>query len=258
MLLAIDIGNTNTVFAVYRGDAIAASWRCATAPDRSADEYAAFLHQVFGIEGFSWKSIRAVIIGSVVPAADFHVTKFCAKYLKQKPVFVTSQNAGIKISIDNPEQVGADRLINAVAVRAHYKTPAIVIDFGTATTFDVIGSKGDYRGGAIAPGINLSMEALGRAAAKLPKVGIEKPKNAIGTSTVSAIQSGVYWGYIGLIEGLIDRISKEMKSKPFVIATGGLAPLFSGGTKIIEAVDEELTLKGLLQIHKNIRKKNEK
>jgi type III pantothenate kinase len=252
MLLVVDIGNTNTVFAVYHKSKIKASWRWQTVYGRTSDEYAGFLRSMFTLEGLDWGIIKDVIVSSVVPDSDFQLTKFCTKHLKKKPVFVTSKNVDIKVVIDRPDEVGADRLVNAIAVKTFYKTPAVVIDFGTATTFDVINAKGEYAGGIIAPGINLSIEALHRAAAKLPKVSIKKTEKVIGTSTVTAIQSGVYWGYISLIEGLVTRISKEMKAKPYVIATGGLAPLFADNTDVINAVDDELTLKGLIQIYKSL------
>ncbi len=255
MLLAIDIGNTNTVIAVYSGDKLLNSWRCRTISNRTADEYAAFLQEMFVLGNIKIKTIKDVIVSSVVPDADLHIKKFCKKYLKREPVFVTAATAGITVDIDRPDEVGADRLVNAAAIAAHYKTPAIVIDFGTATTFDVINSKGHYAGGAIAPGINLSIEALSRAAAKLPMVGIKRPEKVIGKNTVTAIQSGVYWGYIGLIEGLVTRLADEMKEKPFVLATGGLASLFSDNTDVINKVDEELTLKGLLCIYKQLKSK---
>jgi type III pantothenate kinase len=254
MLLAIDIGNTNTVFAVYNKDKLQASWRCETVSARTADEYAAFLHEMFVLSGLGWGKMKDVIVSSVVPAADFNIRKFCKQYMECEPVFVTAAMAGITVDIDRPEEVGADRLVNVAAICAHYKPPAIVIDFGTATTFDVINAKGHYTGGVIAPGINLSVEALNRAAAKLPKVDIKKPEKAIGKSTVTAIQSGIYFGYIGLIEGLVARISGEMREKPLVLATGGLAPLFAGNTDIIDKVDEELTLKGLLCIYQSLKK----
>jgi type III pantothenate kinase len=193
----------------------------------------------------------------VVPAADFPIKTFCEKYLKKKPVMVTRKNVPIKVDLDTPDEVGADRLVNALAIIEFYKTPAIVIDFGTATTFDVIDAKGRYAGGAIAPGINLSVEALHRAAAKLPKVNIKKPRSVIGKNTVEAIQSGIFFGYLGLIEGIVENITKEMGAKPFVLATGGLAHLFQPHTKVIHKVDDELTLKGLLHIHQ-LSKKSKK
>jgi type III pantothenate kinase len=254
MLLAIDIGNTSTVFALFKGDALAHSWRCTTIRARSADEYASFLNELFSLANLEWSAVNDIIIGSVVPEADFHIKGFCKKYLHKEPVMVTADIVGIGIDMPKPEEVGADRLINAVAVIEHYKTPAIVIDFGTATTFDVIDAKGRYAGGAIAPGINLSVEALHNAAAKLPSIEIRKPARAIGKSTVEAMQSGVYLGYIGLIENIVKEIVTEMGSAPFVLATGGLAPLFADNTDTIEAIDDTLTLKGLLKIYKQQKK----
>lgn len=254
-LLAIDIGNTNTVFAVYSGEKLLAHWRLQTIPARSADEYASFLKGLFDLSKINWSKMDDVIVSSVVPDADFHIKKFCKEYLKKKPLMVGLEDVPIKVALDRPEEVGADRLVNALAVKEFYKTPAIVIDFGTATTFDVIDSKGRYAGGAIAPGINLSVEALHRAAAKLPKVNVKKPKSVIGKNTVSAIQSGIFFGYLGLIEGIVENITKETGEKPFVLATGGLAPLFEPHTKAIHVLDDELTLKGLLRIHQHHQKR---
>lgn len=253
MLLAIDIGNTNTVFAVYRDRNLLNSWRCETASARSHDEYAAFLHHLFMMAGLELKSITDVIVSSVVPEANFQISRFCEKYIGREALFVTKDNVPIKIELDRPEDVGADRLVNAVAVLEHYQSPAIVIDFGTATTFDVITKDGCYAGGVIAPGIQLSIEALNRAAAKLPKVSVRKPDRVIGKATVEAIQSGMYYGYQGLIEGLVQRIASELGSKPFVIATGGLAPLFSKHTPVIDTSDEQLTLKGLVKIYESMK-----
>lgn len=249
MLLAIDAGNTNTVFAVYKGDTLSASWRCQTAAARTADEYAAFIDGLFRHGGIEWKSIKHVIVSSVVPEANFHLRRFTQKYLNTDPLFVDNTMAGIEVVLDKPDEVGADRLVNSVAVVAHYQYPAIVVDFGTATTFDVIDAKGRYCGGAIAPGVNLSLDALHRAAAKLPRVNVGQPNSVIGTNTTQAMRSGIYWGYVGMIEGILSRMESEMGVKPFVIATGGLAPLFSRSTPQIQTVDEDLTLKGLLLIH---------
>ena len=257
MLLAVDIGNTNTVFAVYKGSTLVNSWRCRTVAVRTADEYSAFLGGLFVQADIAWKKLDDVIICSVVPAANFHIKEFCQKYLGKKPLMVTKAMVDLTIDLDRPDEVGADRLVNAVAVVEHYKIPAIVIDFGTATTFDVIDHKGRYAGGAIAPGVNLSVSALHQAAAQLPSISIKKPARATGKNTVEAMQSGVYWGYVGLIEGIIKQISAEMGRKPFVLATGGLAPLFADSTPIIKAVDDELTLKGLLKIYLD-RKNNKK
>ena len=255
MLLSIDIGNTNIVFAVYSGDKLRASWRLQTIGSRSPDEYALFLKGVFELAKIQWDRIDDVIVSSVVPEADFHIKKFCEKYLKKTPLMVGLKDVPIKVVLDMPGEVGADRLVNAVAVTEFYKTPAVVVDFGTATTFDVIDVKGRYAGGAIAPGINLSLEALHRAAAKLPKVNIQKPASVIEKNTVSAIQSGIFFGYLGLIEGIVGNISKELGAKPFVIATGGLAGLFEPHTKSIHKVDDELTLKGLLRIYQHNKKR---
>ncbi len=251
MLLAIDIGNTNTVFAVYKGAQIVKSWRCSSEAARSADQYAAFLNELFSLSNISWDGFEDVIVSSVVPEANFHVRSFCKEYLKLEVIFVEPEMVGIRIDLNTPEDIGADRIVNAAAVIEHYQTPAIVIDFGTATTLDVIDKDGVYIGGSIAPGINLSVSALHQAAAKLPSVSIKKPAHVIGKDTVSAIHSGVYWGYIGLIEGLVSRISKELPEKPFVVATGGLANLFVQDTPAIDTVDQDLTLKGLLKIYQD-------
>lgn len=258
MLLAIDAGNTNTVFAVYEGDKLLDLWRCEASATRGADEYAVFLSNLCELAGIKLSSIKDVIICSVVPEANFHLRRFCQKYLNCTPMLVDEEMAEIPIDLERPEEVGADRLVNAVAVARNYKTPAVVIDFGTATTFDVIDKDGHYRGGAIAPGVNLSLDALHRVAAKLPRVSVGKPDSVIGTNTVQAMRSGVYWGYTGLVEGIIERIEEELGVKPFIIATGGLAPLFARDIAAIKEVDEELTLKGLLYIYQQQQEKNKK
>ena len=255
MLLAVDVGNTNTVFALFKGDDLFQSWRCKTETSRSGDEYAVFLNQLFALSKTDLTAIADVIVSSVVPEANFHIESFCKKYIHCDPLFVDNKNVDIKIDLDQPAEVGADRIVNAVAVMAHYNTPAVVIDFGTATTFDVIDKGGEYRGGVIAPGIRLSVEALTRRAAKLPQINISKPERVIGKNTLEAMQSGIYWGYIGLIEGILSRIQDEMKVKSTVIATGGLAPLYTQSTKMINIVDENLILKGLLEIYKKKRMK---
>lgn len=252
MLLAIDIGNTNTVFALFEGRNLTQFWRCRTEGARSVDEYAVFLRPLFDLAGLKWADVSDVIVSSVVPDADLHIERFTQKYIGRPCVFVTAETVrGVKISLDRPGELGADRIVNAVAVMAHYQVPAVVIDFGTATTFDVISRDGTYQGGVIAPGVRLSIEALHSKAAKLPRVGIKKPPAVIGKNTADAMQSGMYWGYIGLIEGIIAQISDEMGEKPFVLATGGLAVLYAESTKIIDRVDEHLTLKGLLKIHED-------
>ncbi|MCD8497348.1 MAG: type III pantothenate kinase [Alphaproteobacteria bacterium] len=254
MLLAIDVGNTNTGFAVCDGGTIRKSWRLRTDSVRSADEYAAFLIRLLELEGLGFSNLKAVVVSSVVPEANFHLAGFAQRYIGTDAFFVERENVGIAVELERPEEVGADRLVNALAVLIHYKAPAIVIDFGTATTFDVVGKDGVYQGGVIAPGINLSVSALHAAAAKLPKVSVVNPGPVIGRSTKHAIQSGIFYGYLGLIEGVVKRIGAEMgNGKPFVLATGGLAPLFAADTDAIDAVDDDLTIKGLIEIYKRMK-----
>lgn len=249
MLLAVDVGNTNTVFALFAGQDLRQSWRCKTETARSGDEYAVFLNQLFALNGTQWTDVSDIIISSVVPETNFHLENFARTYLKRPPLFVDHKNVGITIGLPNPAEVGADRIVNAVAVLRHYRAPAVVIDFGTATTFDVIDAGGTYCGGVIAPGVRLSIEALTRRAAKLPQVAIKAPAKIVGTDTAGAMQSGMYWGYIGLIEGILTRIADEIGVKPFTIATGGLAGLYAQNTPMIDAVDDALILKGLLEIY---------
>lgn len=251
MLLAIDAGNTNIVFAIYEGDVQRGSWRCATDPRRTADEYAVWLSQLMALRGLIPKDVTEAILGSVVPGATFNLIRLCRDHFGTAPLVVgdPSVELGIVVNLDRPEEVGADRLVNAVAAAVGYEPPLIIIDFGTATTFDVVDSRGSYCGGAIAPGINLSLEALHMAAAKLPRVDIVQPDRVIGKGTVSAMQSGIFWGYIGLIEGLVLRIRAEYGAQMTVIGTGGLAVLFAKATNVIEHVDRDLTLRGLRLIH---------
>ncbi len=250
MLLVIDVGNTNTVFAVFEKEAQEHSWRCKTESSRSSDEYAVFLKQLFELVDIKWSDIHDVVISSVVPDANFHLTNLCRKYINFEPFFVNSSSVDIEIDLDNPDEIGADRIVNAVAVNAHYRLPAVVIDFGTATTFDVIDKGGVYKGGVIAPGIRLSVDALTSHTAKLPQINIEKPDNVIGKNTAEAMKSGMYWGYIGVIETIINKIKAEMGCEVFVIATGGLASLYAQSTKAIDTVDENLIFKGLIEIYK--------
>jgi type III pantothenate kinase len=257
MLLAIDAGNTNIVFAVFDGEQVRGEWRASTDTDRTADELGVWLMQLLTIEGLKREDIDAAIIASVVPAMVFSLKTLCRRYFDCDPVVVGSEGVdlGISILLDRPEEVGADRLVNAVAAHQCYQGPMIVIDFGTATTFDVVDVTGNYCGGAIAPGINLSLEALHMAAAKLPRVAIGRPRSVIGKATVPAMQSGIFWGYVGLIEGLVKRIKEEFGTEMLVVATGGLAPLFAEVTKVIDRLDPDLTLRGLLEIHRrNARK----
>lgn len=257
MLLAIDTGNTNTVFAIFddAGD-IRGEWRAATDIHRTADEMAVWLLQLFTLSKLDPKQVSAAIIATVVPAMRFPLLTLCRRYFQCEAMMVGHGDLdfGCRILIDHPEELGADRIVNAVAAHTYYGGPKIVVDFGTATTFDVVDSEGDYRGGAIAPGINLSIEALHLAAAQLPRVSIGRPERTIGTNTVQAMRSGVFWGYLGLIEGIIKRIQMELGSPADVVATGGLAPLFADCTDALTRVDPQLTLKGLFTIHKRNHK----
>jgi type III pantothenate kinase len=253
MLLAIDSGNTNVVCAVYDGDELRGSWRAATNPNRTADEYAVWLIQLMAMSGLASSDIDATIIGSVVPEATFNLVRLCQRYFGSDPLMVGRSDCflGIGIDVDMPkEEVGADRVANAVAAQDRYQPPLIVLDFGTATTFDIVDRLGNYCGGVIAPGINLSLRALDMAAAQLPRIGIRRPPTVVGRSTVPAMQSGVFWGYVGLIEGLIQRIRAERGEAMEVIATGGLAPLMAGATEVITRVDSDLTIWGLRLIYR--------
>jgi type III pantothenate kinase len=249
MLLAIEQGNTNTLFAVHDGQTWTAQWRAATDPQRTADEYAVWLHQLLSMQGLTMADIDDCIISSVVPQSLFNLRNLSRRYLKVEPL-VVGENAelGIPIRIQKPSEAGADRLVNAIGGYLKYGGPLILIDSGTATTFDVVGSDGAFEGGVISPGINLSMQALHSAAARLPRVAIAKPPHVIGKGTVEAMQSGVFWGYVALIEGLIERIKREYHAPLQVIATGGVASLFEGATDRIDAFDPDLTLRGLLEI----------
>ena len=258
MLLAIDSGNTNVVCAVYAGDDLRGSWRAATNPNRTADEYAVWLIQVMALAGLAPSDIDAAIIGSVVPEATFNLARLCQRYFASEPLIVGRPDCavGIGVDLDMPEEeVGADRLANAVAAQDRYRLPLIVIDFGTATTFDIIDRLGNYSGGVIAPGINLSLRALDMAAAQLPRIGIRRPSAVVGRSTVPAMQSGVFWGYVGLVEGLVQRIRAERGEAMEVVATGGLAPVLAEATDIIDHVDPDLTLWGLRLIYRRNRNK---
>jgi type III pantothenate kinase len=259
MLLAIDAGNTNIVFAVHDGKAMRAEWRAVTETTRTADEYAVLLQPLLALEGLSFSDIDAAIVASVVPAAMFDLRLFCRKYMKCEPLVVGDPEVdlGIQVQVDRPSAVGADRLVNTIAAHAAYKGPLIVVDFGTATTFDIVGANGDYEGGVIAPGANLSAEALHQAAAMLPRVAVQRTQSVIGKDTVPAMQSGLYWGYLGLIEGLVSKIKEEYGSPMTVIGTGGLANLFYKQTSSIDHLDPDLTLRGLILLHaRNAKKKN--
>ena len=249
MLLAIEQGNTNTVFAVHDGTNWLSQWRSATDPSRTADEYGVWLSQFLQMRELKLKDLHACIISSVVPQSIFHLRNLSRRYLHTEPL-VIGENAvlGVEIRIDKPSEAGADRLVNAVGAHAAYAGPLIVVDSGTATNFDVIAADGAFEGGVIAPGINLSMQALHQAAARLPSVAIQRPKCVIGRDTVTAMQSGVFWGYMALIEGMIDRIREEYGADMTVVATGGVASLFEGATDKIDIFDPDVTIRGMLEV----------
>ena len=251
MLLAIDAGNTNIVFALYEGEKMRAQWRAVTQAARTSDEYAVWFSQLLTLEGLSFADLNAAIIATVVPAVLFDLRDFCRKYLKTEPLLVgdPALDLGPRPQVDRPETVGADRLCNTVAAHDRYKGAVIVVDFGTATNFDIVSQEGAFDGSVIAPGANLSIEALHQAAALLPRVAIHRAQKVIGRDTVSSMQSGVYWGYVGLITGLINGIKKEYGKPMTVVATGGLAHLFRPDIPAIDQVDPDLTMRGLMLIH---------
>jgi len=254
MLLAIDAGNTNVVFALVDGDDIRARWRIATDPRRTADEYVVWLNQLLELEGLGREAVTAVIIGTVVPRALHNLSVLAIKYFGVEPLVAGQGTAEwpIALDVDEPQNVGADRALNAIAAHARHKGDVIIIDFGTATTFDVVDYSGAYKGGIIAPGINLSLDALVAAAAKLPRIAIEAPESTsvIGRTTTSQMLTGVYWGYVAMIEGLVARLKAEIGRPVTVIATGGLAPLFERHGKLFDAVEPDLTVQGLSLLYK--------
>jgi len=252
MLFAIDIGNTNIVIALVDEDRIVNRWRLSTDTKRTCDEYYIIILQLLNSIELELSDISDVIISCVVPQHLFEIKRLCDRYIKVTPLIVGEANVetNIKVCLDNLSEVGADRIVNAVAAFSEHNKGTIIIDFGTATTFDVVSSKGEYIGGVIAPGINLSIEALHNAAAKLPEIAIKNPKKVIGTSTISAMQSGVFFGYICLVEGIINRIKNEHNEDLEVITTGGLARLFEKEIDLIDRLEPDLTIKGLNEIYK--------
>jgi type III pantothenate kinase len=253
MLLAIEQGNTNTLFAVHDGERWIAQWRTATQASRTADEYAVWLSQLLAMAGLALGAFTGCIISSVVPQSVFNLRNLARRYLRVEPLVIGENvDIGIPIRIEKPSEAGADRLVNAIGAHVVYPGDLIVIDSGTATTFDVVAADGGMEGCAIAPGINLSMEALHQAAAKLPRVAIQRPRGntAIGKDTVASMQSGVFWGYIALIEGLVARIRAEWGKPMTVIGTGGVASLFHGATASIDHFDPDLTIRGMLEIYR--------
>jgi len=252
MLLVIDCGNTNTLFAIHDGEDWKAQWRSGTDSTRTADEHAVWLSQLMSLQGFRLSDVDSCVISTVVPQALFNLRNLSRRYFNCEPMIVGESgiNLDIEVRLERPQDAGADRLVNALGARANYNGAMIIIDSGTATTFDVIAADGAFEGGIIAPGINLSMQALHAAAAKLPRVAIAKPQRVMGRDTVSAMQSGVFWGYIDLIDGLVERLKSEYGQPMTVIATGGVVSLFDGASRTIEHYDPDLTIRGLLEVWK--------
>lgn len=249
MLLAIEQGNTNTLFAVHDGHEWVAQWRTATHANRTADEYAVWLSQLLAMRGLAIGQLDGCIISSVVPQSIFNLRNLSRRYLSVEPLVIGENvELGMTARITKPSEAGADRLVNAIGAHLLYPGDLIVIDSGTATTFDVVAADGAFEGGLIAPGINLSLQALHEAAAMLPRIAIQKPDRVIGKDTVSNMQSGVFWGYVALIEGLVARIKTEWGKPMTVIGTGGVASLFEGATESIDRFDPDLTIRGLLEI----------
>src|SRR5437764_3125211 len=246
MLLVIDIGNTNTSLGVFDGEKLAANWRLTTARERTGDEWGVHTRNLFALAGLDFKSIDAIAIASVVPPLNFTLKRMAEVYFRVTPLFVDHTiETGVPILYQPPSDVGADRIVDAVAAIHKYGAPCIVVDFGTATNFEVIDEGGRYLGGVITPGISISTDALFARAARLPRVGIERPHKVIGASTVAAIQSGLYYGYAGLVDGILRRMIEELGRRPRVVATGGLAPLIATASEFIDEVDQTLTLEGL-------------
>jgi type III pantothenate kinase len=254
MLLAIDAGNTNLVFAMVEDGVIRARWRIATDPRRTADEYAVWLHQLLALEGFGKDDVKAVIIGTVVPRALHNLEVLATKYFGVEPLVAGQPPVewGIELDVVEPGSVGADRALNAIAAHALYGGDLIVVDFGTATTFDVVDYSGAYKGGIIAPGINLSLDALVAAAARLPRIAMEAPKgnlSVIGRTTEDQMHIGIYWGYVAMMEGLVARMRAEIGRPVTVVATGGLATLFDKHTELFDEIEGDLTIQGLAMLY---------
>ncbi len=250
MLLVIDVGNTNTVLGLYDGDELIHNWRIRTVADSTADEYGVLILNLYNATKVSSRAVEDIVISCVVPPMMNILEPLCEKYFHVKPLVIgPGVKTGMPIFYDNPKEVGADRIVNAVAAYEKYKSALIIIDFGTATTFDYVSAKGEYMGGCICPGIAISSSALFERAAKLPRVEFSRPKTIIAKDTVSSMQAGIMFGYAGLVDGIVDRMKQESKTDPKIVATGGLAAIIAPETKSIEVVDDMLTLEGLRIIY---------
>ena len=251
MILVLDIGNTNTVLGVFNGGELGYEWRIQTDRHKTEDEFGILIKSLFEHKGLTFEHIKGIIISSVVPPIMKALEKMCEIYFHITPLVVGKAEVDTYLTINypQPKEIGADRIVNAVGAITLYDTPLIIIDFGTATTFCYVDEHQAYRGGVIAPGINVSMEALYSKASKLPKIEIERPEQIVGTTTVEAMQAGVYYGYVGQVDGIVNRMKKDMAFEPTVIATGGLAPLIAKGAETIDYVETHLTLKGLYRIY---------
>jgi type III pantothenate kinase len=258
MLLVLDVGNTNTVLGVFARaksadansaphyDRLAANWRVATRQGSTVDEYGVLFRNLFSMASLEASEIQGIVISSVVPPLDPVLRQVCERYFNSKPLLIEpGVKTGMPVHYDNPAEVGADRIVNAVAAFEKYGGPCIIVDFGTATTFDCVSAKGEYMGGVICPGIGISADALFQRAARLPRVEIRKPARVIGTNTVGSLQSGLYYGYLGLVDGILELLLAELGKDTHVLATGGLGPMIGTGSKYIKHVDDFLTLEGL-------------
>jgi len=250
MLLAIDIGNTNIVLGLYEGKKLITHWRLVTQPERTADEYGVLILQLASSKGIRCEKIHAIVVSCVVPPMLSTIHELSKRYFKIHPLVVgPGVKTGMPILYESPKQVGADRICNGVAAYEKYHDTCIAVDFGTATTFDFISKEGEYLGGSIAPGLLISVEALFQRASKLPRVEVIKPKEVVGRNPVQSIQSGIFYGYVGLVDGMVQRIQKEYRVRAKVVATGGLAPLIAAECSAIDEIDEFLTLEGLKIIY---------